>query len=681
MELALVFVKALLVATFLVAGAAKLVDRKGTQEGIEGFGVPEVLARPGSIVLPLAELAIAFLLLPAATAWIGSIGALGLLGAFTAGIGINLARGRTPDCHCFGQVYSKPIGRETLIRNGVLMGGAGFVAVQGPAGTGPGIAEGVATLPPLVIVGLVAGLAVLAAVTLATWMIVRLLRQHGRLLLRIEELERRLAGGTEAAAAEPPAAEETPPPGIPLGTPAPAFTLSGLYGETLTLDALRAAGKPLLLVFTDPGCGPCNALLPELGAWNREHSSAFSLVPVSRGSVEANRAKSAEHGLSNVLLQNDREVQEAYLVQGTPTAVLVNPDGMIGSPLSAGADQIRALVARAAVTANPTASVPPAPARESTAVLPVVPSANGSGNGHVHDHDHDHAQAGALAFGDPAPTVKLPDLKGRSVNLAGMRGSPTAVLFWSPTCGFCTRMLDDVKAWEKEHPEDAPKLLVVSSGTAELNRAQGFSSPVVLEQDFATGNLFGARGTPSAILVDKDGKIASSLAVGGPAVLSLIGAKSSATDGNGAAAQAAAPPAAQLGDPAPDISLPDLAGKTVTLAELKGRDTALLFWNPGCGFCQRMSEDLKAWERARPSSAPELVIVSTGTKEANEAFGLTSPVLLDQGFTVASRFGANGTPMAVLLDKDGKVASPVAAGAPGVLALLNRDRSTATAGA
>ncbi|MBA2313784.1 MAG: TlpA family protein disulfide reductase [Chloroflexi bacterium] len=117
------------------------------------------------------------------------------------------------------------------------------------------------------------------------------------------------------------------------------------------------------------------------------------------------------------------------------------------------------------------------------------------------------------------------------------------------------------------------------------------------------------------------------------------------------------------------------------LAEYKGRETALLFWNPGCGFCQRMKDDLKAWEEARPEGAPELVVVSTGTKEANEAFGLTSPVLLDHGFTVASRFGANGTPMAVLLDKDGKVASPVAAGAPGVFDLLNRDRSTATAGA
>jgi hypothetical protein len=44
---------------------------------------------------------------------------------------------------------------------------------------------------------------------------------------------------------------------------------------------------------------------------------------------------------------------------------------------------------------------------------------------------------------------------------------------------------------------------------------------VVLEQGFATGSAFGANGTPSAVLVDSEGKIASEVAVGAPAVLAL----------------------------------------------------------------------------------------------------------------------------------------------------------------
>jgi hypothetical protein len=49
----------------------------------------------------------------------------------------------------------------------------------------------------------------------------------------------------------------------------------------------------------------------------------------------------------------------------------------------------------------------------------------------------------------------------------------------------------------------------------------GLRSPVVLDQQFATMHAFGASGTPSGVLVDEEGKIASELAVGAPAVLEL----------------------------------------------------------------------------------------------------------------------------------------------------------------
>src|SRR5205823_13135039 len=92
---------------------------------------------------------------------------------------------------------------------------------------------------------------------------------------------------------------------------------------------------------------PCTALLPELGRWQREHATAFGLAILSRGAAEANRATAAEHGLGQVLLQRDREVADSYRAHGTPGAVLVHADGTIGSPLAAGAEAIRALVARA----------------------------------------------------------------------------------------------------------------------------------------------------------------------------------------------------------------------------------------------------------------------------------------------------------------------------------------------
>ena len=57
---------------------------------------------------------VAGLLLPDGTAPWAALGAFILLIVFMAGISLNLARGQTPDCQCFGQIYSEPIGSSTL---------------------------------------------------------------------------------------------------------------------------------------------------------------------------------------------------------------------------------------------------------------------------------------------------------------------------------------------------------------------------------------------------------------------------------------------------------------------------------------------------------------------------------------------------------------------------------------
>src|SRR6185295_1006179 len=51
-----------------------------------------------------------------------------------------------------------------------------------------------------------------------------------------------------------------------------------------------------------------------------------------------------------------------------------------------------------------------------------------------------------------------------------------------------------------------------------------------------------------------------------------------------AAAAPAAPLSAQLGQPAPDFTLPDLDGKPVSLAQFHGKPVVLEWFNPGCPF-------------------------------------------------------------------------------------------------
>src|SRR5215470_15713592 len=110
MDIALLLARWLLAAVFAVAGLAKLADRTGSRQALRDFGVPARLATPLGILLPVAEMAIATALLPTISAWWGAIGALACLLLFIAGIGINLARGHRPACHCFGQISSAPVG-------------------------------------------------------------------------------------------------------------------------------------------------------------------------------------------------------------------------------------------------------------------------------------------------------------------------------------------------------------------------------------------------------------------------------------------------------------------------------------------------------------------------------------------------------------------------------------------
>ena len=87
-------------------------------------------------------------------------------------------------------------------------------------------------------------------------------------------------------------------------------------------------------------------------------------------------------------------------------------------------------------------------------------------------------------------------------------------------------MLGDLREWERAVGERAETLLVVSRGDAEENRAQGISAPILLDDAFAIGQSLGVRGTPSAVRVDAQGRVASDVAVGADAVLALARAPS-----------------------------------------------------------------------------------------------------------------------------------------------------------
>jgi peroxiredoxin len=213
--------------------------------------------------------------------------------------------------------------------------------------------------------------------------------------------------------------------------------------------------------------------------------------------------KIAQQGLSRVLLQQKREVAEIYQAWGTPAAVVIRPDGSIGSPPAQGADAIRTVVTQS-VSATP--------------LLRLAAGANGpDGNGHR------APLVPAAKVGDLAPELKFSDLKGKTVKLSAFRGRRIVLLFWNPRCGFCQRMLADLQDWDADSPPGAPTLVVVSTGTVEDGRAMGLRSAILLDPTGQAGGRFGANGTPMGILIDARGQIASEVAAGAQAVFELAG--------------------------------------------------------------------------------------------------------------------------------------------------------------
>lgn len=289
-----------LAAVFATAGIAKLRDLSGSREAMQGFGVPSSLVAPLGVTVPLAELAVALALLvgPAAT-W-GALGALTLLAGFSLAIAWNLARGRTPDCHCFGQLHSSPAGPRTMARNAALIALAGFVASQADlAWTAAAAAAGF-------------------AIAAAGWV-----------------LSRRAT----------PADSDGVTRGLAVGTRAPSFELPAIENSTVSLQSLLGLGKPALLVFSDARCGPCQALAPRVAEWQRLHSGELTIAVIeSRDRSPAGRRD--EHGRHTVLLQRESEVADLYGAQGTPTAVLVGTDGRVASPVAGGSAEIESLMAR-----------------------------------------------------------------------------------------------------------------------------------------------------------------------------------------------------------------------------------------------------------------------------------------------------------------------------------------------
>jgi peroxiredoxin len=367
------------------------------------------------------------------------------------------------------------------------------------------------------------------------WAGYQLVAQNGRLLLRVEGLERHLGelegmvpspnddgvGSEDAAGAEQTwLGAESPPIGVPAGTVLHDFELPDLDGrQHLRSDWL---GQRFLLTFVSPGCVHSRRLLADLAALQAVPvQTRPAPVLVSTGPADESRRLIAETGLeAPLLIQEEMEVGALFEVGRTPTAYLVDEDGRTLTPLVAGRVAILGLAASSELASDGTTVFPPPSLGLIEAATSPAP-VNGA-----------RFQAAGLEIGSVAPDFRLPGLDGREVALGLHRGQPVLVAFMDPACPPCDEV---VPALERAHRQQSrTAVTVIPRGSLEANRAwadeHGLTLPIGLQSRWDTSRAYGILATPAAFLIDERGAIAAPVALGADAILDLVQRVSSTSD-------------------------------------------------------------------------------------------------------------------------------------------------------
>ncbi len=489
MEIALLIVRLGLAGVFGVAGIAKLLDADGSRKALRDFGVPEPLIAPAAVLLPIVELAIAVGLIFIGTSWYAAIAGAVLFAVFTAAMLYQMSKGNAPDCHCFGQIHSEPVGASSIVRNFVLLAAAGVLIFPGASSQGFDLLAGDPQRIGFVVFGLIAIGLLIAVIVLLK----QVAAGQTAIMKRIDVLEVVAAEGGQVSRED----VLHPHEGLPIGGHFPEFELYDLNAQLITSAAIKDRATATLFMFVSPTCNPCKALLPEIREWRKELLGKVDFVFVSNGKAQDNLDKFGNDPMLPVLLQKGRELAEAVHAQWTPTAILMDSRGKVASHAAAGDTAIRNLIDQIRNE-----------------------DLEGDFTYFAHDHDHGHSHN---RIGERVPEFSVKDIKGEIIDSRYFKGKKTLVAFWSLTCPFCTTMMEELKDWNKTKGKDSPDLVLFSEGDPNAHEALGLTAPIIVEDGYKTAAGLGMFGTPSAVLVDEEGRIVSETAVGAANIWSLVG--------------------------------------------------------------------------------------------------------------------------------------------------------------
>jgi peroxiredoxin len=334
-------------------------------------------------------------------------------------------------------------------------------------------------------------------ILVSLWLLLyQLVKQQGRILLRLDHLEQQLAHSGMIEDGQP------QPRGLTIGTPIRPFSLPDLSGKMVSLEEFR--GKKVLLINWSPQCGFCEVIASDLGRLQDDFRKRNVQLLLVSHADESNRKLAEEHGLGcPILLQKESQHLEMFENQGTPVAYLLDEQGRVAQPFADGANEVMGLAK--AVAAGRLKQK-----KHIRGERPLTES---------------RIERDGLKAGIPAPAFSLPDVYGHTVSLEEYRGRRVLLVFSDPQCGPCDQLAPQLVELHQQNRDNGLAVVMVGRGDPEENRRkaeeQSFEFPVALQQKWELSKKYGIFETPVAFLIGEDGVIAANVATGVDEIIAL----------------------------------------------------------------------------------------------------------------------------------------------------------------
>jgi peroxiredoxin len=109
-----------------------------------------------------------------------------------------------------------------------------------------------------------------------------------------------------------------------------------------------------------------------------------------------------------------------------------------------------------------------------------------------------------------APDFTLQTIDGDTVTLSNLRGKPVMLIFWDTHCPACESQTPFVQAFYDEWSSEKVAVLTIAVGESaavvqDFVGSQGFTYPVLLDQQARVAQTYGIPGVPVTFFIDAEG--------------------------------------------------------------------------------------------------------------------------------------------------------------------------------